>query len=367
LPVGTPGQNSIGANKHALAILQEAPLYRYISWKGRPVVVTGGASFIGSHLVDALAARGATVLAVDDLSTGRVENLEAALQLPGVRFTRVDLFEPGAAHSVLKGASVVFHLAARHGGRGYIDTHPADCATNLALDAQVFRAALDARVDKVVFASSGCVYPVSLQTDTTAEVRLDEQQVGPPYDPDGLYGWAKLSGELSLAAYRRQYGMSSVSLRYFTVYGERCDASHAVIAMMARALLRQDPFEIWGDGRQIRNWTYVSDIVQGTILAAERLTDGQGVNVGTREPVTVIEAAKLISSLAGYAPKYRFLADMPTGPVNRVCDDSLAHRMLDWRAGVTFTEGVRRTWAWYSRTHRREDVEEGFARRLLER
>jgi nucleoside-diphosphate-sugar epimerase len=105
----------------------------------------------------------------------------------------------------------------------------------------------------VVFASSGCVYPVGLQADTRAEVRLTEAQVGPPHDPDGMYGWAKLSAELSLAEYRRQYGLNSISLRYFTVYGERCDASRAVIAMMARAAAT-------GSARTLGEWAAGSQL-----------------------------------------------------------------------------------------------------------
>ena len=160
---------------------------------------------------------------------------------------------------------VVFHLAADHGGRGYIDTHPVECSTNLILDGLVFRAAHQAGVEKIVFASSGCVYPTSRQMDTSAEVFLSEDLVRPPYEADDLYGWAKLMGELTLRAYHEQYGMKAVSCRYFTAYGPRCPENHAVMAMIARAFLRQDPFEVWGTGEQIRNWTYIDDIVEGTI------------------------------------------------------------------------------------------------------
>lgn len=336
-------------------------------WMDRPVVVTGGASFIGSHLVEALVACGARVHVVDDLSTGRLDHLDAVLTEPRLRFTRSDLLEPEHARVAMAGSSIVFHLAARHGGRGFIDRHPADCATNLALDSNVFRAALDARVDKVVFASSGCVYPVGLQADTRAEVRLSEAQVSAPHDPDGMYGWAKLSAELALAEYRRQYGLDSISLRYFTVYGERCDASHAVIAMMARALLRQDPFEIWGNGQQVRNWTYVADVVEATLLAAETTGGAQALNVGSSEPVRVIEAAQMITRLAGYQPDYRFLLDMPTGPLNRVCDGTLAQRELGWSARTRFAAGVERTWAWYRTAHSRESVARTLDLELLER
>ncbi|MFQ5902198.1 MAG: NAD-dependent epimerase/dehydratase family protein, partial [Candidatus Binatia bacterium] len=106
--------------------------------------------------------------------------------------------------------------------------------------------------------------------DTTEEIYLTEDMVGPPYDSDNMYGWAKLMGELTLKVYYNQFGMKSASCRYFTVYGPRGVENHAVIAMIARAFIGEDPFEVWGTGDQVRNWTYIEDIVEGTILAAER-------------------------------------------------------------------------------------------------
>jgi nucleoside-diphosphate-sugar epimerase len=134
-------------------------------WKDRPVLVTGGASFIGSHLVDALVARGARVRIVDDLSSGRLDNIAAHVRSGAVEFAEGDLKDAAVARRAVTGRSVVFHLAADHGGRGYVDLHQAACATNLLLDGVVFRACQEAKVDKVVYASSGCVYPNHLQTD----------------------------------------------------------------------------------------------------------------------------------------------------------------------------------------------------------
>ena len=119
---------------------------------------------------------------------------------------------------------------------------------------------------------------------------LTEDMVGPPFDADNLYGWAKLMAEMTLRANVREHGMKAASLRYFTVYGERGKEDHAVIAMIARAFIRQDPFVVWGDGQQIRNWTYVGDIVEGTIRAAETIDDGTAVNLGTMERTRVLDA-----------------------------------------------------------------------------
>lgn len=326
------------------------------AWTRRDVLVTGGASFIGSHLVEALVRRGASVRVVDNLSSGLFENIRPDVESGRVEFRDEDLLDPEVASRATEGMDVVFHLAADHGGRGYIDTHPVECSTNLILDGQVFRAAHQAGVQKIVFASSGCVYPTSKQMDTSAEVFLSEDLVRPPYEADDLYGWAKLMAELTLRAYHEQYGMKAASCRYFTAYGPRCSENHAVMAMIARAFLKQDPFEVWGTGEQIRNWTYIDDIVEGTILAAERIDDGTGVNIGTTERIRVVDCARQVIELAGYEAEVKTLPDKPTGPLNRVADDSLSRQLLGWQPQVRFDEGLRRTVEWYFATHERDRV-----------
>lgn len=336
-------------------------------WAGCPVLVTGGASFIGSHLVDELVRRGADVRVVDDLSSGRLANLAALVEGGRIQFVHADLVEPGVAERSARGVRVLFHLAADHGGRGYVDLHQAACATNLTLDGVVFRAARSAGVERVVFASSGCVYPNYIQSDPHATAYLTEDRVGPPYDADNMYGWAKLMGELSLRAFHAEWGMKAVSCRYFTVYGERGHENHAIIAMIARAFVRQDPFVVWGTGEQIRNWTHVSDIVAGTILAAERIEDGSAVNLGTMERIRVIDAAREVIRLAGYDPQIVFRPDMPTGPLNRVADNERARTLLGWAPQVPFTEGLARTLSWYFATKDPTAVHATLDRRLTER
>ncbi|MBW8041933.1 MAG: NAD-dependent epimerase/dehydratase family protein [Planctomycetes bacterium] len=130
-------------------------------WNDKKVLVTGGASFISSHLVDKLFSLGADVRVADDLSSGKMENLQDSLN--GIDFQKGDLRDRDFTRKVIKGNEVVFHLAACHGGRGFIDTHPADCASNLVLDGIVFDEAYKAKIDRVCFASSACVYPVQHQ------------------------------------------------------------------------------------------------------------------------------------------------------------------------------------------------------------
>src|SRR3954464_14178455 len=245
-------------------------------------LVTGGTSFIGSHLVEQLKERVASIRVIDNLSSGRREYIEP-LASAGVEFVRGDLLDQDTARKAAGGIDLIFHLAADHGGRGYVDLHQAACASNLALDGILFDAASRAGGEKVVDASSGCVYPNFRGQDPDEILYLTEDVAGPPFDADNMYGWAKLMAEMTLQAYVEEGEMKAAPCRYFTVYGERGKEDHAVIAMIARAFIRQDPFVVWGDGQQIRNWTYVADIVDGTIAAAEHIDDGTAGNLGTMQ------------------------------------------------------------------------------------
>jgi len=337
-------------------------------WAGKTVFVTGGASFIGSTLTDQLLARGTKkVRIVDDLSSGHQENIRQHLGSGKVDFLQGDLREPGVTRAAMQGVDTVFHLAADHGGRGYVDLHQAGPASNFFLDGLVFAEALKAKVRKVVFASSGCVYPNFLQSDTKKELYLTEDLTKGPNDADNTYGWAKLMGEFTLQAYAKEHGMGAASCRYFTVYGPRGVENHAVIAMIARAFLGQNPFEVWGDGMQIRNWTYIDDIVEGTILAGEKIDDGTPVNLGTMERIRVIDCAKMVCELTGHKADIKLLTNMPTGPLNRVADNSLAKKLLGWEPKVLFREGLKRTIDWYYATRDKEEVKRTFSRMLTER
>ena len=338
-----------------------------MNWKGRPVLVTGGASFIGSHIVERLVDRGAAVRVVDDLSSGHLDNIKEQVDRGRVEFIRADLKEAGIAQKAVDGMATVFHLAADHGGRGYVELHQSACALNMMLDQLVFDAAAKARVEKVVFASSGCVYPNGLQTDPTQTVYLREEMVGPLYDADNMYGWAKLMGEMTLRAFAKDHGLKAASCRYFTVYGNRGHENHAVIAMIARAFLKQNPFDVWGNGEQIRNWTHVTDIAEGTIRAAEKIDDGTAINLGTMERTRVIDAVREVLAYTGHKAEIRFLLDKPVGPMNRVADNSLAKKLLGWEPQIKFIDGLHQTIDWYFKSKDRSAIGADLERRLTER
>jgi nucleoside-diphosphate-sugar epimerase len=324
------------------------------------VLVTGGASFIGSTIVDKLMERNAqNIRVVDDFSSGMRSNIESQVR-DGVELVEGDLRDPSIVAKSLQGVDTVFHLAADHGGRGYVDLHQYDCSTNFGLDAVLLAGVLQNEVERVTFASSGCIYPLHLQGDVRETLYLTEDMAGPPYEPDGLYGMAKLAGELTLKALHDERELKTASCRYFTVYGPRGVENHAVIAMIARAFLKRDPFEVWGSGEQIRNWTYVDDIAEGTIQTAEKIEDGAAVNLGTMERVRVIDAVRSVCEMAGYDPRIELQLDKPTGPMNRVADNSLAKQRLGWEPQTPFADGLRKTFDWYVANKRPEDVEEIF-------
>lgn len=336
-------------------------------WKSRKVLVTGGASFIGSHLVDLLVAQGAKVRIADDLSSGKLSNIQHYIDKKELEFYEMNLLETVNCQKAVKGIQTVFHLAAIHGGRGYVDLHQALCAQNLAMDGMVFKAAYEAGVEKVVFASSGCVYPNHLQTNPAEILYLTEDMVGPPYDSDNMYGWAKLMAEMTLQSYFKDFGMKSASLRFFTVYGERGHENHAVIAMIAKAFIKMNPYPVWGTGEQIRNWTHVKDIVRGMMLAGEKIEDGTAINLGTMERTRVIECAKEVLRYTKHNAEIMLERDKPVGPLNRVADNALAGKLLGWEPEVKFMDGLRSTIDWYFKTKDRDHVKKILDKMLTER
>ena len=329
-----------------------------MKWKNKEVLVTGGASFIGSHLADELAELGAGVRVVDNLSSGKLENLSSSKD--EVDFLKADL-EYSKLSDIVKlfeGIDIVFHLAAVHGGRGYIDTHPADVCSNLAIDHHVFEAAYRAGAAKVVFASSACVYPPRLQEDYHSDYLLKEDDcnlsdLSKPLSADLEYGWAKLIGEVQLNAYIRQYGLKGCSLRFVTAYGPRENETHAIIALIYKAFERMNPYVIWGTGEQSRDFTYVTDIARGCLLAAEKVEAGTPINLGTGRRFTLKDVADAIFNLTDFHPKIEYNTSKPTGVVSRALDIDRAKSLLGWKPEVSLEEGLRRTIEWYAKTHDR--------------
>jgi nucleoside-diphosphate-sugar epimerase len=321
------------------------------------VLVTGGASFIGSHIVDKLVDFGANVTVVDNLSTGKIENLKHSWEK--IRFIKQDLeyILKDDINELFRGQQRVFHLAAVHGGRGYIATHPADVNSNLSIDHHVFEACLNAGVENTVFASTACVYPTKLQEKIGSDYRLKEDDSN-PFDLDGFmsadieYGWGKLMSEIQLISFKKQYGLKGCPVRFVTAYGPRENETHAIIALIYKATEKMDPYEIWGNGQQERDFTYVEDIAEGSILAAQKIFDCTPINLGTGKRYKIIEVAEKIFKILNWKPtRLKFDSSKPVGALSRALNNSRAKEMIGWEPRFTLEEGLQRTIEWYVTTH----------------
>lgn len=340
-----------------------------MNWKRKNVLVTGGASFIASHLVDKLNSLGAAIRVADDFSSGKLENLEYPLtkkrnglwESENLVVHEGDLKDKSFTKLMMKDIDVVFHLAALHGGRGYIDSHPAQCCTNMALDQLVFEEAYNAGVEKLCFASSACVYPAYLQDSTGSDYLLKEDDADPfvrdKAFADLEYGWAKFMGEMALKAYHRQYGMNTSAVRIFTAYGPRENETHAIVALIAKAFIEMDPYEIWGTGEQDRNFTYVTDIVDALVLASEKIDDGSPVNAGRSDRITINQACELVFDICGWTPK-KINRDLskPQGVASRAADLTTARKLLNFEPQVSYRDGFKQTIDWYFANKKKEDI-----------
>ena len=290
-------------------------------------IVTGGAGFIGSHVVDALLARGDEVLVLDDLSSGKRENVG-----DGARLEVADVLEPLDAH--FEGAEACFHLAAQVDVRVSVERPADDAATNILGTIQVLEAARQ-HGTQVVFASTGgAIYG---ECDGPAPEDAERRPVAP-------YGVSKLAGEEYLAGYNRLYGTRHVSLRYGNVYGPRQDpkGEAGVVAIFLGALARGERPRIFGDGSQTRDYVYAGDVARASLAAAGQ---GEGVfNVGTGVETSVLELYELCRRVAASELKAEH-AEARLGELQRsVLDISLAERELGWRPEVRLEDGLRLTW-----------------------
>jgi nucleoside-diphosphate-sugar epimerase len=327
-------------------------------WQDSNVLVTGGASFIGSHLVDNLVKLGANVTVVDNLSSGKMENLKESQDKIKIIKEDLEYIRNADIKSIFKDQEKVFHLAAVHGGRGYIATHPADVSSNFSIDHHVFEACTNSNIERVVFASTACVYPSQLQAEIGSNYKLKEED-SDPFKLDGFmsadieYGWGKLMSEMQMHSFNKQYGLKGCPVRFVTAYGPRENETHAIIALIYKAVEKMDPYEIWGDGQQERDFTYVQDIVEGSILAAEKISDCTPINLGTGKRYKIIEVVEMICKIIGWKPSnFKFESSKPVGALSRALDNSRAREMIGWIPRFTLEEGLRRTVEWYTKTHR---------------
>jgi UDP-glucose 4-epimerase len=303
-------------------------------------LVTGGAGFIGSNLVDALLARGDEVTVVDDLSTGRMVNLEPALEA-GAELVQTDIRD-GEGLAGLAGEKkpqAIFHLAAQIDVRKSLADPFFDASVNVGGTANVLEAARSAECERVVSISTGgAIYGEG----AGQELPLDESA---PIAPMSAYGQSKFAAEGYLDLYQRLYGLSGISLRLGNVYGPRQDplGEAGVIAIFCGLLTQGGRPTVFGDGKQTRDYIYVGDVVAAALAAAGSEATG-AVNIGTGKETDVLELAEALSELSGrddFEPEF---APPRAGEVQRISlDATSAERVLNWHPKIDLREGLRIT------------------------
>jgi UDP-glucose 4-epimerase len=292
-------------------------------------VVTGGAGFIGSHVVDALVARGDEVHVLDDLSKGKRERIPA-----GVELHVVDVRDPDAAFAAIQ-PETIFHLAAQADVRVSVERPDFDAGVNVLGTVRILEAARRSGA-KVVFASTGgAIYG---ECDGPATESAERRPLAP-------YGTSKLCGEEYLATWNRLYGTGHVSLRLANVYGPRQEphGEAGVVAIFMGLLHEGGTPRIYGDGSQTRDYVFVEDVVAAMLAAAGQ--EGGVFNVGTGAETSVLELYAAIQRASGIAREAAF-ADARLGELQRsVLDVSLAGHVLGWHPKLALADGLARTWA----------------------
>jgi UDP-glucose 4-epimerase len=301
------------------------------------MLVTGGAGFIGSHLVDALLARGDRVRVLDDLSTG--QNLNPAAEL-----VNGDVADPEVVARAVADVEVVFHHAAHRAVLRSVEHPLATDRANTFGTLNVLKAGVDAGVRRVVYASSSSVYGGADRLPTPPDA---------PLVPRSPYAVSKVAGELYSRVFSELYGIETVSLRYFNVYGprQRPDSRYAaVIPLFIRALLDGDPPEVHGDGTQSRDFTYIDDVVAANLAAAEapgERCSGRAFNVAGGRPFSILDLLGMLEGITGRSVDPRFTEPRAGDVRHTWADIGSAREAFGYRPTVGMEEGLGRTVAWF--------------------
>ncbi len=240
----------------------------------------------------------------------------------------------------------VYHFAAIVGGRAKIEGDPMKVALDLSIDAEFFFWVCNHRPERVLYPSSSAAYPVNLQTNRKA-VALKESDIdfkGNLGAPDMTYGWSKVTGEFLAQIAAGHYGIPVVCIRPFSGYGEDQDLSYPVPAIAARAVAREDPFEVWGTGKQGRDFVHIDDVIDFIMILMDTVSDGSAYNIGSGKLTTFLDLIKLFIRFAGYQPAIKPLLDKPMGVHSRYSDMNLVYKKFGWKPKISLEEGMKRVY-----------------------
>lgn len=300
------------------------------------VLVTGGAGFIGSHLVDRLLEEGYLVTVVDGKPRGRAGNLEDALLSSRCELIQLNLLDPHLADVVLsRNPQIVYHLAAQVSVRQSVMDPIHDARTNILGTLMLLEACVKAEVQKVLFASSVAIYG-------DAEVLPVTEQTPP--QPLSPYAVSKLTGEHYLRQFQNLHGLNSTTLVMSNVYGPRQNPGGevGVVAIFADAMAHGKPTAIYGDGSNTRDYVYVGDVVDAFVRASAPKANGMRLNVGTGVATSDLELHRLVAKASGSGQEPTFMPARPGDIRHMLVDASNASRVLEWKAGTTLDGGLDR-------------------------
>ena len=318
-----------------------------MNWENKTIVITGGAGFIGSHLVKRLVDHGSRVIVVDNLERGKLSSLSSVKDKVG--FFNKDLKNPSGLKDIFKGADVVIHLASKVGGIGVYTSRPYEVFNDMVqIDKNVLDAVLECGIENYFYASSAHVYPIQLQ-QTISPAAIKEKEAYPA-DPELSYGMAKLIGEKNIQyAQKEGKNLKAGIARFIGIYGEGQDYhldTGSVIPVFSHRAIRypQVPFEVWGTGRETRSYCYVGDAVECILRMISKMEYDSLVgplNVGKQEFVSIKEIAEKIIAISGKDITIKFDESKETLIWGQWCDCSAAKRILGWEAKTTFDDGLK--------------------------
>jgi UDP-glucose 4-epimerase len=304
-------------------------------------LVTGVAGFIGSSIARALVARGDAVRGIDNFSTGKPANL---VGLEKIEFIEADLNTPGIAERGSQGVSCIFHQAAIPSVPRSIEDPLGSNKANVDATVVLLEAARKAGVKRIVYAGSSSVY------GNRPSLPKREDMLPAPLSP---YAVSKVAGEYYLQAFHECYGLETVTLRYFNVFGPHQDPTSqysGVLAVFISRMLKQQPVTIHGDGEQSRDFTFIENVVAGNLLAAGAHASrvaGRVFNVATGTRVTLNETVKILGELTGYTGKVVYDKDRPGDVKHSLADITAARAQLAYEPQVSFRDGLKKTVEWY--------------------
>jgi len=295
-------------------------------WKGRAVVVTGGAGTIGSHLVEELVSSGAVVTVIDNLEAGRMQNLAGVMN--DIEFIRWDVTDLEMCLRIFKDKFAVFNLAAQATGVGYSScNHALLLGRNLQIGSIVLEACRRARVPKTLVVSSSCVYSDDAPVPTPELSAF----LGSPETANSGYGWAKRYQELQAEQYVRSFGMDINIVRPFNAYSPRDygrgEQSHVIPALIERLFYSSPDLTVWGSGRQTRSFIHARDIAKGMLKVVENCPDCRPVNLGHDHETSMAELASMLVELSGTGKRIVFDLNKPEGALRKSADMTLFRKI----------------------------------------